>query len=429
MFHHIPAILRVLLVFAFILLFIRKKLSLGHAFLLASIFLSVLFELAPLSTLRSIFDAVVYPKTLSLAIIVGLILVLSNSMELAGQMQRLLERFQGLIASRRLNLTLFPALIGLLPMPGGAVFSAPMVKELGLHSRLVPHQLSFINYWFRHIWEYWWPMYPGVLLATLMADLNIGLFVIFLSPLTFVAVYLGWRSLKGVDLTESNTRALHRPPVWPFIKELIPILIVIVPGLGLGTVFSLAFPSVTVGKEVALILSLCGAIGWIWFENGFSASRIWGILKSPQLLKMVYMVFAILIFKGILQDSHSIDVISKELMVLNVSLVLISVILPFLVGTITGITIAFAGSTFPILIPLIQSQGEAGFMLAYVMLAMVSGFAGVLLSPLHLCLIFSNEYFGTSPGPVYRYMWVPCAGLMISGLAYFWVLRSVCQWL
>ena len=94
------------------------------------------FGMQPRVTLKSMLASITDLKTLSITLIVSLILVLSNSMELAGQMQRMLKNFQGLISSTRLNLIIFPALIGLLPMPGGAVFSAPMVKELGIGSKL-----------------------------------------------------------------------------------------------------------------------------------------------------------------------------------------------------------------------------------------------------------------------------------------------------
>lgn len=427
-FQNVTALLRVAIVFIVVLFAIRKKLSLGNAFLMASIFLGVLFDLAPPDIFKSMVASIVYPKTLALVFIVGFILILSNSMEVAGQMQRLLESFRGLVSSPRLNLIIFPALIGLLPMPGGAVFSAPMVKELGVRSRLSRDQLSFVNYWFRHIWEYWWPMYPGVLLATVMADINIAVFVIFLFPLTFVAVYLGGRPIKDFNQSGEGNQRPGRPPLWPFIRELMPILIVIIPGLSLGAFLSFVFPKGPVSKEAGLIFALFMAIGWIWYKNGFSKGRIWQVLNNTQILKMVYMVFAILIFKGILQDSHAVEAISKELMALKVPIVFIAAALPFLVGVVTGITIAFVGSTFPILIPLIHAHGDGGFMLAYVMLMLVNGFAGVLLSPLHLCLILSNEYFDTPPGPVYRYLWMPCVGLLFSGMAYFWVLYGLYQW-
>jgi hypothetical protein len=46
-------------------------------------------------------------------------------------------------------------------------------------------------------------------------------------------------------------------------------------------------------------------------------------------------------------------------------------------------------------------------------------FVGVLISPLHLCLLLSNEYFGTSLMPVYRHMWMPLTAMLGSGAAYF----------
>jgi integral membrane protein (TIGR00529 family) len=428
-FQHIPAMLRMTMVFVLILFIIRKRISLGNAFFLGALFLSLLFGLEPGAMFGSMVASIVYPKTLALTVIVTLILILSNSMETTGQMQRLLGKFQGLLSSPRLNLFVFPALIGLLPMPGGAILSAPMVKELGIRSRLSGQQLSYINYWFRHIWEYWWPIYPGVLLATLMADINLMIFVVFMSPLTVIAVFFGWLPLKNLDQLEKKKNNDERPPAWPFIKELVPILIVIIPGLCMGTAISLVFPSSAVAKETGLILSLFMAIGWIWYDNHLPWNQALKILKDPQLIKMGYMVMAILIFKGILGDSHAVEAISNELTLLHVPIVLITIILPFIVGLFTGITIAFVGSTFPILITLIHSAGETPFMQAYVMLALVCGFSGVLLSPLHLCLLLSNEYFETTLKPVYRYLWLPCTGLLFSSIAYFWILRGLCRWI
>jgi hypothetical protein len=55
----------------------------------------------------------------------------------------------------------------------------------------------------------------------------------------------------------------------------------------------------------------------------------------------------------------------------------------------------------------------------------VAGFTGVLLSPLHLCLLLSNAYFETSLMPVYREMIVPLLALLGGGCLYFAILRYV----
>jgi hypothetical protein len=67
-----------------------------------------------------------------------------------------------------------------------------------------------------------------------------------------------------------------------------------------------------------------------------------------------------------------------------------------------GITIAFVGTTFPILISLVQALGESHLMLPYMMLALAGGFIGVFFSPLHLCPLLSNAYLETSLVDVYR---------------------------
>ncbi len=60
-------------------------------------------------------------------------------------MNRLLDTFRGLVRRPSLNLIVFHALIGLLPMPGGAIFSAPMVKNFGHRHLLKDDQLSYVN--------------------------------------------------------------------------------------------------------------------------------------------------------------------------------------------------------------------------------------------------------------------------------------------
>ena len=70
-------------------------------------------------------------------------------------------------------LVIFPVLIGLLPMSGGAILSAPMVKSMGMHHKQYGAHLSYINYWFRHIREYGWPLYPGILLATALSGVDL----------------------------------------------------------------------------------------------------------------------------------------------------------------------------------------------------------------------------------------------------------------
>jgi hypothetical protein len=338
-------------------------------------------------------------------------------------MARLLDRFKGLIRNPRVNLVTFPALIGLLPMPGGAIFSAPMVKTLGQDHKLTPAHLSYTNYWFRHIWEYWWPLYPGILLTTALANVDLWQIVAYTGPLTLVALAAGYWPLRGLISAPGAT--LSQKTALPFLKELMPIVFVIVFGLILGLFFSWIFtpPLLSIAKELGLIMALLISIFWVWQANHMDFTARWAIVKNPALLKMVYMVAAILIFKGILEDSQAVTQVSREMLRWHMPLLPIVMLLPFLVGAVAGITIAFVGTTFPILISLIDTVGNNALLLPYLMLALATGFVGVLVSPLHLCFLLSNEYFRTTLIPVYKLMIVPLISLLVGAVVYFEILR------
>jgi hypothetical protein len=53
------------------------------------------------------------------------------------------------------------------------------------------------------------------------------------------------------------------------------------------------------------------------------------------------------------------------------------------------------------------------------MIAAVSGFIGMLLSPAHLCLILTNEYFGSDLLKVIRVLAVPLLLLAVIGWALY----------
>jgi integral membrane protein (TIGR00529 family) len=419
----IPATVRVLAAFAAVLLAMRKRLSLGSSFLLGSVLLAVLFDAGFRPAAESVVRSVTDPKTLSLAVIVSLILVLSSSMERMGAMKRLLDKFTGLVSNPRVNLVVFPALIGLLPMPGGAVFSAPMVKQLSGNNGLTADQLSYVNYWFRHIWEYWWPLYPGVLLSTTLAGVNLWSFVALMCPLTAVALLAGYLPIRNLESPARPEGRVSFASAAAFAGELSPIAMVIFLGLGAGWLFSRFVPRWPIAMETGLILALVLSILSTWRRCGAGREEIFRLLTDRHILSMAYMVFSILIFKGMLEDTRAVSAITGELLALGAPLALAVVLLPFFVGGIVGITIAFVGSTFPILIPLVHSYGEGSFLMAYLMLALTSGFIGVLLSPLHLCLLLSNRYFGASMKAVYVHLRFPVLILALSVALYFSFVR------
>jgi len=86
---------------------------------------------------------------------------------------------------------------------------------------------------------------------------------------------------------------------------------------------------------------------------------------------------------------------------------------PFFVGMMTGMSAAALGIGLPVLLPIIV-QGEAN--LYYAILAFTGSFAGVMISPMHLCLVVTRNYFKADMGKIYKMLILPLTIIILSAL-------------
>ena len=426
----ISPLIKFFAIFVIIIVLIRLRLSLGIALTAGSILLGIWFRLSPVKIGASMVGSLIEARAVTLYVVVTLILVLSHSMEKTGQMKRLLDSFVGISRNVRLNLALFPSLIGLLPMPGGAIFSAPMVHEISNRQALSAEHKTLINYWFRHIWEFCWPLYPGVILTCALSGIDLWTFVLVQLPLTLFTGSIGYVTqlhsvrFENMAFTSPSPKALRN-----FLAELMPILLVVGGALFFGVllyVMGLTWGSLkSLARETPLIAALVISIFWVWRSNRMAIADIQRIFFNRSLLSMIFMIAGIMVFQGVLKDSRAVSQVSQALTSAHVPVVLVIVALPFFVGTITGITVAFVGTTFPIIFSLLADTGGADQILAYTVLAFCSGYIGVLLSPLHICLILTCEYFKTDLIRVYRRLWLPSASVAAAGVLAFWIIGFI----
>ncbi|MCK7476438.1 MAG: DUF401 family protein [Candidatus Moduliflexus flocculans] len=86
---------------------------------------------------------------------------------------------------------------------------------------------------------------------------------------------------------------------------------------------------------------------------------------------------------------------------------------PFIIGLLTGVNQAFVAISFPLLVPII-GQGSPDMVL--MTFAYVSGFCGILLSPAHLCLVLTADYFKAEMRDVYKILVWPVAAVFTVAL-------------
>jgi integral membrane protein (TIGR00529 family) len=397
------AVIIVLAVFILIIMLMKLRLELGYALLAGAGVLGLCFQLSPRAIVSAAGQALTSRDTFELAGTVALILVLSHIQEKTGQFERLLHAFRDAIRDVRFLFVALPALIGLLPMPGGAVFSAPMIDTAARDTDLTPAQKSAINLWFRHIWEYTWPLYPGVVLAAKLAEVPLRTMVLFQSVLTIVALGAG----LVVLLRQKHPRTLPMNSLpgqgQRMLIDLSPILVII---LGI-----LVF-------KVHILVALVAGIILTLVINRTTPRQTWTLLVyNRKVVNMVVMVAGIMVFKGMLKDAHAVDQITVFLREHHIPLLATVMAVPFVVGLVTGITVAYVGITYPIIIPLVGLNTP--LLLPYLMVGFAFGFMGVMLSPVHLCMVMSNQYFKADLAAVYRYLMVLAGVVMAAALVYF----------
>ena len=388
--------------FALIVVLLRFRWNFGLVMLLAALFLGSLYLIGPAGQLRVLVKSTLDPITVNLVTGLVLIMVLENIIRKRGLLKRMMEAVVNVSRDRRIAMAVLPGVIGLLPSAGGAAFSAPMVQEAAADVEMQPEHKAFINYWFRHIWEYISPLYPGVVLAVAVTKVPMNAFLFSQLPLPLsvvgVGALLGFRGIKKGEVAGART--------WNDLKTLFLTLLPITLSVVLVIVF-----------RMPLAFAMLSVVVGMFAYYRYSASEVLTALRESLSVNVMLMVVGIMVFKGMLDASGAIGALPSFFRQSGIPTAAVLFLLPFLVGLLTGLTVGFVGATFPIITAMTGGTPDAGA----VTFAFASGFAGVMLSPTHLCLLLTVRYFKADLAGTYRFMLLPVFLVFLVGLARLWL--------
>lgn len=414
----LPAFIKVGIAFMGILVLSRLRIPLGLSMVVATLLLA-LWNGSGIGGCGRVLCALGEPVNFLLLCVILLLLLFSDVLSSSGRMEKTVGALRTLLKSDRLLVAGLPALIGLLPMPGGALFSAPLVASADSGNQLRPHHKTAINYWFRHIWEFWWPLYPGVILAMQYAGLPVWLFFLIQAPFTVFAIFGGW-------LFMLRTVPHHAGPAYPpahlsyALSTLAPVGLLVVISLAGSSILPMAGVKPSLANLCSMLLGLVVVISWIGTVDRAAFRKTLKILTKQSTWSLMLVVAGALLFSAILtipaagSKATLVAQMRDEFMNLGVPFALLAVIIPFISGMVTGIAVAFVGASFPIIFALLGDHPPLHSLIATTSLAFVSGYLGEMLSPVHICFLVTKEYFKTSLRSSYRYLWGPAATLALA---------------
>jgi uncharacterized protein len=365
-----------------IVILLRLKLDLGLVMFISSILLGLLFQLSFYGIINNIYLTVSDPNTLELVGIVVLVYILSSILRRTKSMDGIISSLLNIVVDYRLILFFIASFLGLIPMPAGAMFSAPLLREIGARNNMNSEDIMFANYWFRHVWEFVWPLIPGVLLYASVIGVDIREIMIFQFPFTIIALSIGFFWMY-THLESNNNFQINykdwKPQIRTLFQSVWSILLII---------FLVLF------LKINLLVSVSISIILLLIIQRISMKELRDIIFQDVSFKVVIMIIGIMLFKQVLENTDSMTQLPQFFSAIGINVWVVLFFIPFLLGFLTGITTGFIGITFPILMPLMTQGGSLNVSMA--MLAYLAGYIGMMVSPMHLCLTVTIEYLNAN---------------------------------
>jgi integral membrane protein (TIGR00529 family) len=402
----VPDTLRISITFVVILFLLRQKLNIGYVMLTASSVLALLYRMTVPLLFQTVKRAALEPITIKLLLALSLIRIFELITREKDVLADMMTGVKGFFKSRRAVIISMPMLIGMLPSLGGAYFSAPMVKDATAGLGMPQEEKAFVNYWFRHPWEYILPLYPGILLAAAIS--KIPLHAMIAANFTYALVLIGagfifsMRGMTTNELSEEGRTGKDRSPE-KTAKSFLPLVAILF--------LVMAF-------HMELHHALLIVILLLFFYYRYRIEDVPRFLKYGFTRDVILLIFGVMLFKETLETSGAVRNLSLFFVEKGIPVLPVLCLLPFVTGLLTGLTSAFVGSTFPLLINITGRAAVPDMSLAF-----AAGYVGVLLSPVHLCLILTREYFKADLRGIYRRMVPACGLIFLSAMAEYLIMR------
>jgi len=186
-----------------------------------------------------------------------------------------------------------------------------------------------------------------------------------------------------------------------------PILLAV----GLSIVFSLDLPWAVLISLIAFII-----------KERHLAVYIKPFVMKKRTVYVIFLVTGMVFFDSIVRSSGVATGVYEALKGSNPAVFVFLV--PMICGVLTGITIGFVSISFPVIYPFLVVNGVVD--MNYLLLGFIGGFMGVMLSPMHLCLIVTTDFFKTTLKDVYPYIIKAGVLTLAGGVLYYLGMKLTC---
>jgi uncharacterized protein len=404
----------IIIAFVIIIILIRKKFNFGLSLIFGSIIVGLfsLQEIEPIEIPKAFVQATIYSyntnqiqtDTIELALLMTLIFLLAKTMQETGAIKKLIDSLRTIFTKGGI-LGIIPAVYGLMPVPGGALFSAPAIDEEGEKYNLDKNQKNFLNVWFRHIWFPIYPISSAMILITSskFANYDITFLIIANIPAFLASVGIGLlylnKFVKNSKIKDKKTKRDYNGLIY-LLPPILPLLI-----YGILQFFK-------VSQIRAFLIGVILSIILVFYLTKENKKNYLNILKKSLTFNLALAIFGIMIFREMFDASQA-NIVLKDIIV-NSSIPIFSmvIIIPLLLGILTGYNLGAVALSYPILVPFFPANIDLITLVGFSSLIFISSVVGYIISPLHLCNVLSSDYLKTDTTRMYK-RYIPAALFML----------------
>lgn len=369
-----------------ILILMSRKYYMGLCMLAGGIVLWLMRSTEPMLLLTGLVDMMQKTRTYDLIISLYLIMCMEILLRSSGTLANMVSALKKAFSSDKAIIAIMPFFLGVLPSVGGARFSCPIVEESSRRYAVSQETKAAINYWFRHPCELFNPIVPGMIMACSISGVAYSEFLKGTFWVCIVWLILGWllliRPLKkktdSPDSTENVSEDTTTSSLTDVILAVMPIFITFLLVVLLDMNASVAMFISTTLLYVILLLRKAD----ISLKNA-----VVGALDK----KMFINIGFILYFVQLLEDTGALADVVTAFQSAPLPTPVIIAGITFVVAILTGMSQAYIA----IVMPISAALSTSGDMLLLI-ITMVFGLAGLMLTPIHVCFTVTTDYFNAN---------------------------------
>ena len=362
-----------------ILYMLRRHYPIGPSILLGGLFMWAVKAPDPMHFITAGYQTFTMQRTYDLLFALYFVMCLEIELRTSVSLAGMVRALQRLFPSEKFTLAIMPAFLGLLPSLGGARFSAPIVETASTGTNISAAAKSSINFFFRHIFEYSNPINPGMIMACSIAMLPISTFVMHIGWLSVLSFALGWIfCIRPLKLPPKEKTVCSQQERNENIADVALSLAPVIVNFLLVVFFN-------IGAAVSMGLVVFGMI--FVLKTTKRTLNIKNVFLDALDIKMLLNVVCIFYFIQLLTVTNILTTIVAAFNAAPLPPAVIIACISFIIGILTGLSQGHVA----IVLPIVAAMAPGNITLFGV--AMVFGIAGQMITPTHVCLMVTLDYF------------------------------------